>query len=64
MCGYYGGSVTAYVRSAMNNLVSNAVIIEFSKRNEIGWTYPYWCLFVSLFSNRLSYEMHSWLCDV
>jgi len=29
-----------------------------------GWTFPYRCLYVALFGSRLSYRMHSWLCDV
>jgi len=33
-------------------------------RIEIGWTYPYWCLYVALFGSRLSLGMRSWLCDV
>jgi len=40
--------VATYIRSAMNNSVSNCVIIEFSKNVmngiEISWTYPYWCM--------------------
>ena len=58
--------MAAYIRSAINNSVLNTVIIEFSKRNESHRN----CLdlpllvSVSLFDTRLSYEMHSCLCDV
>ena len=28
-------------------------------RIEIGWTYPYWCLYVLLFGSGLSYGMRN-----
>ena len=33
-------------------------------RIEIGWTYPCWCVYATLFGSRLNRGIRNWLCDV